>query len=89
VSAGPSIAEVERRNRQTVLQEVLELLPNVVSEAELVQALGADPSNPQQVEPWRIAIRELGRCGLLRIDAKSVYPTLAALSFAELSEEWC
>lgn len=83
-----SIAEAELQNQQTVLREVLDLQPRVVSRTELIRYLGADLLDPLSIEPWNNAIRELHRVSLLRSEGESIYPTLAALTFADLLETW-
>jgi hypothetical protein len=48
----------------------------------------ADLGDPLSIEPWNNAIRELHRVSLLRSEGESIYPTLAALTFARLLETW-
>ncbi len=88
MSDSPSIAEAEARNQQTALREVLDLSPHVLTRTELIRYLGADIGDPLSVEPWSNAIRELHRTGLLRSEGETMYPTMAALAFAELLEDW-
>ncbi len=85
MNAPLSIAEEEVGKERQVLHEVLELHPATLSETELIRVLGADMSDAVgEVEPWKRAIRELCRHGLLRIDGESVFPTMAAVRASEL-----
>lgn len=83
-----SIAEAEALTRQTVLREVLDFAPHLLTRYELIRHLGADMHNPLSVEPWSNAIRDLQRSCLLRLEGESICPTLAALAFAELLDGW-
>lgn len=84
----PGIAETEAQNQQTVLREVLDFSPHVLTRIELIRYLGADMDDPLSVEPWSNAIRDLHRASLLRSEGHNIYPTVAALTFAELLEGW-
>ena len=83
-----SIAEEEIQHQQAVLREVLDFQPSVLTKTELIRCLGADMEDPLSIEPWKNAIRELHRVSLLRSEGESIYPTLAALAFADLLESW-
>jgi hypothetical protein len=86
--ARPSVGEEEVNREGQALREILAWSPTTLSASELIRTLGADMSDPiGSVEPWRRAIRELGRCGLLRIEGESVFPTAAAIRAYELLEE--
>lgn len=82
------IAETEALNQQTVLREVLNFSPQVLTRTELIRYLGADMENPLSIEPWSNAIRDLQRASLLRFEGEGIYPTLAALIFSELLDGW-
>jgi hypothetical protein len=83
-----SIAEEEIQHQQAVLRAVLDLQPNVFTRTELIRYLGADMEDPLSIEPWSSAIRDLHRVSLLRSEGESIYPTMAAVSFASLIESW-
>jgi hypothetical protein len=87
MSARQSIAMEERGQEREVLREVLEQHPAVLSEGELIRAVGGNPADSRESEPWERAIRELGRQGLLRLEGETVFPTLAALCAEGLLEE--
>jgi hypothetical protein len=77
----------EWTQEREVLREVLEQHPTVLSEAELIRALGGNLADALDIEPWERAIRELGRQGLIRLDGETVFPTLAALCAEELLQQ--
>jgi hypothetical protein len=54
----------------------------------LIQLLGADLSDRIDSERWQIAIRELRRSGLLRVEGERVYPTQAALALFDFMDIW-
>ncbi len=87
MSARQSIAEEEWRQERVVLREVLEQHPALLSEVELIRAVGGNLAYARESEPWERAIRELSRQGLLRVDGETVFPTLAALCAEGLLEE--
>lgn len=84
----PGIAMAEVQHQQTALREVLDFSPHVLTRTELIRHLGADMDDPMAIEPWSNAIRDLRRAGLLRFEGDSIFPTMAALAFAELLEDW-
>jgi hypothetical protein len=79
------------RDKQTireegVLRNVMELHPTHLTEPGLLRTHGVDPEgDPDEVEPWRRAIRELRQYGLLQA-GDPIAPTIAAVRFAELVE---
>lgn len=81
-----STGEEEIKRECSVLLEVLQLWPTILSFDELIRALVIDPSDARGTEHQRQAIRELCRYGLLRRDGANVFPTMAAVRVYEMFE---
>jgi hypothetical protein len=83
-----SSAEDDAIKESALLLEVLDLHPAHLSESELIRRTGVDPEGAfEQIDPWRRAIRELRRDGLLRFEEKAVIPTMAAVRAFELLDQ--
>lgn len=71
---------------RTVLAEVIELHPELLTIAELIQRIARRPEDETTKEEIRNAIRDLRRSGLVRYrdDGEVVEPTHAALRAFDL-----
>jgi hypothetical protein len=78
--------------RRGVLRNVIEHHPTHMTEDELLRPHGVDPKgNFEEVDRWRIAVRELRTYGLLQPGVSQhpdepITPSIAAIRFAELVE---
>jgi hypothetical protein len=75
-------ADQDDRDQRAVLQEVLQIYPEVLTLEELLRHFGAFNSGRDSIER---AVRDLAAAGLLRPDTKPlVMPTRAAVRFDQL-----
>ena len=79
-----SIGEEEVERESSLLLQILELFPVTLTIEELVQTRLPDPSDASTIEGWKRAVRELRAHGLVRLDDKTIVPTLAAVHAYEL-----
>jgi hypothetical protein len=68
----------------TVLRQLLEVHPVLMTEAELVREIAGESPDFAQRDAIERAVRDLGGVGLIHAGGEFVVPTRAALHFSEL-----
>jgi hypothetical protein len=79
-------AEQDFRDQAAVLNHVLALFPQTLTELELLKEMTRGLARFEERDRHRRAVRDLAKGGLLRTETRRVIPTRAALLFHELAE---
>jgi len=81
-------AEQDLRDQAAVLNHVLALFPQTLTEVELLKEMtgGGLEATFEERDRHRRAVRDLAAGGLLGTETRRVIPTRAALLFHELAE---
>jgi hypothetical protein len=80
-------AELDVRDQAAVLNHVLALFPQTLTELELLKEMtGGLAATFEERDRHRRAVRDLVKGGLLGTETRRVIPTRAALLFHELAE---
>ncbi len=80
-------AEQDLRDQAAVLNHVLALFPQTLTELELLKEMtGGEEATFEERDRHRRAVHDLAKGGLLGTETRRVIPTRAALLFHELAE---
>jgi len=80
-------AELDVRDQAAVLNHVLALHPQTLTELELLKEMtGGEEATFADRDRYRRAVRDLAAGGLLSLERRRIVPTRAAILFHELAE---